>query len=125
MGGEPAAVVGLAEAGDPVGGGGEQDPPPSGGGHGEGRWPGGSCRCRVGGGDAVGDGVDDGLPQLAPVLFVGFAVGDDHPPVDAPGGFDLEKVLVGEERDEPLMLPVGEQVGSDVQGPSGGIERVA
>ena len=55
---------------------------------------------------------------------VGFAVGGDHALVDAPGRFDLDVLVVGEQRLEPLLLLVGEQVGAGVQGPAGPVERV-
>ncbi len=56
---------------------------------------------------------------------VGFAVGADHALVDPPGRLDLDVVLAVEQRGQALSLPVGEQVGSGVQGPPGAVERVA
>ena len=76
-------------------------------------------------GDAVADRLDQSAHQFAGSGPVGFAVGGDHALVDAPGGFDLD-VLVGlEQGREPVLLLVGEQVRAGVQGPPGGMERVA
>jgi len=36
--------------------------------------------------------------------------------VDAPGGFDLDVIVAGEQGSEPVLLPVGEEVGAGVQG---------
>ena len=40
--------------------------------------------------------------QLAALGSVGFAVGGDHPLVDAPGGFDLDVLVGGEQGVEPV-----------------------
>src|SRR5690554_2255127 len=80
------------------------------------------AQCRR---DAVADRLDQRCHQLAALRAVGLPVGADHALVDAPGGFDLDVLVGGEERFDPLALSVGEQVGSGVQGPSGAVERVA
>src|SRR5690606_4213334 len=51
--------------------------------------------------------------------------GGDHPLVDAPGHLDRDVLLNREERLQARLLLVGEQVGAGVQGPAGGVERVA
>lgn len=74
--------------------------------------------------DTAAEGLDARGREAPAAGPVGFAVGDDRALVaDATGGLDLD-VLVGvEERGQPL--PVGEEVGAGVQGPAGGVERVA
>ena len=62
--------------------------------------------------------------QLSAAGAVGFAVGGDHPLVDAPGRFDLDVVLAREQLFEAGLLLVGEQVSAGVQGPPGSVERV-
>ena len=52
------------------------------------------------------------------------AVGGDHPLEDAPGGFDLDVLGIGEQDHESFALPVSEQVLSGVQGPPGPVQRV-
>ena len=48
-------------------------------------------------GHAPADRVDQLGHELASLGAVGFAVGGDHPLVDAPGGLDLDVVVVGEQ----------------------------
>jgi hypothetical protein len=79
----------------------------------------GQC-CR----DSVADGLDQRRHQIAPVLAVGFAVGADHPLVDAPGRLDLDMLLDREQGRQPGALLVGEQVRAGVQGPPGPVQRV-
>ena len=55
---------------------------------------------------------------------VRFAVGGDHALVDAPGRFNFDVVVAGEQRVQSLCLLVGEEVGAGVQGPPGGVEGV-
>ena len=62
--------------------------------------------------------------KLATTSPVGFAVGGDHALVDAPGRFDLNVVVVGEQRLEPLLLLVGEELDAGVQGAAGPVERI-
>ena len=42
-----------------------------------------------------------------------------------PGCFDLDVLVALEQGREPVLLLVGEEVGSGVQGPTGGVEGVA
>ena len=44
--------------------------------------------------------------------------------VDAPGRFDLDVVVAGEQGGQPRPLFVGEQVGAGMQGPPGPVERI-
>jgi len=67
--------------------------------------------------------VDQLAHQVAAAASVGFSVGGDHALVDAPGRFDLDVPVGGEQGFESAALPVGEQIGSGVQGPPGGIQR--
>src|SRR5690606_3961822 len=53
-----------------------------------------------------------------------FTVGGDDPLVDAPGRFDLNMLLDGEEGFEPCVLFLGEEAGTGVQGAAGTVERV-
>jgi hypothetical protein len=68
--------------------------------------------------------IDQVHHQLAATDSVGLPVGGDHALVDAPGRFDLDVRVVGEQRLEPLLLFVGEQVGAGVQGAAGPVERI-
>ena len=77
-----------------------------------------------GGGDGVGERVDQRGHQLAAAPPVGFAVGADHALVDAPGDLDLDVIVAGEQGVEPLDLVVGEQPGAGVQHAPGGVERI-
>ena len=43
----------------------------------------------------------------------------------APGGLDLDVLVGGEQRGQPLLLPVGAQAGAGVQDASSAVERVA
>ena len=65
------------------------------------------------------------MHQLLALATVGFAVGGDHPLVDAPGRLNLDVLIEGEQVDEAVRLHVGEQPGAGVQGTPGGVERVA
>ncbi len=65
-------------------------------------------------GHTLADRLDELGHQLAALGPVGFAVGGDHPLVDAPGGLDLDMLVAGEERFEPLLLFVCEQIGAGV-----------
>jgi hypothetical protein len=58
----------------------------------------------------VADRADELLHQFAASFPVRFAVGGDHVLVDAPGRFDLDMLVVGEQRGQPLALLVGEKV---------------
>ena len=78
-----------------------------------------------GGGDGVGERVDQRRHQLAAAPAVGFAVGADHALVDVPGDLDFDVVVVGEQGVEPLDLVVGEQPGTGVQHAPGRVERIA
>src|SRR4051794_24379981 len=62
------------------------------------------------------------LPTSGPV---GLTVGGDHPLVDPPSRLDLRVLVDREQATQPLSLLAGEQVGAGVEGPAGGIERVA
>lgn len=76
------------------------------------------------GGDALADRGDQLGHQVLALRAVGFAVGGDHTLVDAPGRVDLD-VLVGREQGlQPVLLLLGEQVQTGVQGPPRSIERV-
>jgi len=75
--------------------------------------------------DAVADRLDQLLHRLLALGPVGFAVGGDHPLVDAPGRLYLDVLIDRELVGQPLLLLVGEQVRSGVQGPPRGVERVA
>ena len=55
-------------------------------------------------GDPVAERVDQLHHQLATTSSVGFTVGDDHALLDAPGRFDLDVVVVGEQLLEPFPL---------------------
>jgi hypothetical protein len=55
---------------------------------------------------------------------VGVSVGGDDALVDAPGGFDLDVRVVGEDGGEPLLLAVGKQLGPGAQEPADPVERV-
>ena len=74
---------------------------------------------------AVADRLDQLLHLPPPVGPVRFAVGRDHPLVDPPGRLDLQVLIVGEQVLQLVLLLVGEQVGAGVQGPAGGVVRVA
>ncbi len=56
---------------------------------------------------------------------VGFAVGSDHLLVDVPGGFDLDVVIVGEQRVEAGVLSLGQQADAGVDGPAGTEQRIS
>ena len=73
---------------------------------------------------SMAERVDDLDHQLAASDPVGLPVGGDHALVDAPGSFDLDVRVVGEQRLEPLLLFVGEQVGASVEGAAGPVERI-
>src|SRR5690606_6610592 len=75
-----------------------------------GQWP----------GDALAQAGDELGHDLAATSPVGVSVGSDHALVDAPGGFDLDVDIVGEQGGQPVVLSVGEQVGAGVQHPSRG-----
>ena len=75
-------------------------------------------------GDAVADRLDQALHQRSASGSVRFAVGGDHALVDAPGRFNFDVVVAGEQRVQSLCLLVGEEVGAGVQGPPGGVEGV-
>ena len=49
----------------------------------------------------------------------------DHPLVDAPGALNFHVLLDREQRGEAVLLPVGEQVRSGVQGPASRVEGIA
>ena len=74
--------------------------------------------------DAAAERVDEVAHQPLALGPVGLAVRADHALVNAPGGLDLDVLVDGEQRGQPLLLPVGEQVGAGVQGPPGAVERV-
>ena len=59
---------------------------------------------------------------MTPVLV---AVGTNHALIDAPGRLDLDVFVCCEQGGEPGSLLLGEQPDTGVQGPSGGVERVA
>lgn len=77
-----------------------------------------------GGGNAFFEGVEDGGHCLLTLGGVGVAVRRDHPLQDAPGGLDLDVVLVGEQYAEAFSSPVGEEVLTGVQGLAGPAQRV-
>jgi hypothetical protein len=54
--------------------------------------------------------ADNMLHQFAASFPGRSAVGRDHVLVDAPGRFDLDMLVVGEQRGQRLALLVGEQV---------------
>jgi hypothetical protein len=64
--------------------------------------------------DAAADRGDQFLHELAPGASVRFAVGGDHPLVDAPGRFDLRVLVRGEQFAQALSLLVSEQAGTGV-----------
>ena len=70
---------------------------------------------------ASGDELDHQRASVCPLFG---PVGGDHALVDAPGRFDLDVTVVGEEPVEAVDLAVGEQAAAGVQGPSGLVERV-
>ena len=70
----------------------------------------------------MADGPDQAGHHRSAGGPVGVAVGGDHALVDAPGHLDLDVVLDREQRMDPLLLLVGEQVGAGVQGAPGGVE---
>ena len=74
--------------------------------------------------DAGADRADQRDHQLSALAAVFVAVGGDHPLVDAPGGFDLDMIIAREQGSEPVLLPVGEEVGAGVQGAARRVERV-
>jgi hypothetical protein len=74
--------------------------------------------------NAAADRGDELDHECAAAGAVGFAVGGDHPLVDAPGGFDLDVVVGGEQRLQALVLCAGEEVGAGVQGAPGPVQRV-
>jgi hypothetical protein len=75
-------------------------------------------------GDAGAERLDQLDHQLAARGWVGVPVGGDHPPVDAPGGLDVDVLIDGEQGGESGGLFVCEQVGTGVQGSPGTVERV-
>jgi hypothetical protein len=76
------------------------------------------------GGDAAGDGIDDGCHQLLRRLPIGFAVGGDHALVDAPGRLDLDVLGDREQCLETGLLPVSEQLRAGVEDAAGLVERI-
>jgi hypothetical protein len=72
----------------------------------------------------VAEGGNEGGHDLAPPGAVGFTVGGDHSLVDAPGGFDFDVSIGGEQLLEPSALLVGEEVRAGVQGAPGPVERI-
>ena len=70
------------------------------------------------------EGVDDLVQRGLAGGSVGVAVGGDDALVDAPGGLDLDVVLVGEDGGEPVVLSVGEQLCPGAQDPADAVERV-
>ena len=105
--GGPVGRAGALEVGQDVGGALLQGPA-----------KGGDLAQR--GWDAMAEGLDEfGHHRLAPSA-VRFTVGGDRGLVDAPGDLDLHVGVVREQRFDPLVLSVGEQVGPGVQGPRPG-----
>jgi len=78
-----------------------------------------SAELGQGSGYALGERCDHRGQSCFPVCAVGVAVGGDQALVDAPGRFDFDVIIGGEQVFQALLLPVGEQVGSGVQGPPG------
>ncbi len=74
--------------------------------------------------NALFDGHDELRHQRPASGAVGFAVGGDHALVDALGGLDLDVLVGGEQGCQPVLLLVGEQVRTGVQGPPCAVERV-
>lgn len=71
------------------------------------------------GGDAGGDRLDHAGHEVTTKSGVGAAVGLDEALVDAPGGFDLDMVITGEQVFESGGLFVGEQISPRRVGPGG------
>lgn len=62
------------------------------------------------GGDAGGDHLNHAGHEVTTKSRVGAAVGLDKALVDAPGGFDLDMIIIGEQVFESGSLFVGEQI---------------
>ena len=62
------------------------------------------------GGDAGGDHLNHAGHEVTTESRVGAAVGLDKALVDAPGGFDLDMIIIGEQVFESGSLFVGEQI---------------
>ena len=74
--------------------------------------------------DALAHGLvdrDHGCPAGASVRG---AVGGHHPLIDAPGGFDLDVVVAGDQDHETFPLPIGDQGFTGVQGPPRPVQRI-
>ena len=67
-------------------------------------------------GHAATDRLDEVDHEFVTAATVLVAVGGDHSLVDAPGGFDLDMLLVSEQGGESFDLLVSEQVGPGRQG---------
>jgi len=74
--------------------------------------------------DTASERGDHGGQLCSTLAPVGVAVGADQLLVDAPGRFDFDVVFDREQRRESLLLPVGEQVGADVQHPASQVQRI-
>ena len=61
-----------------------------------------------------GQRVDFGLHQGLTADFVGIAVGINDVLVDAPGDFECDVAIAGEQVEDPVLLAWGEQAGSGV-----------
>ena len=61
-----------------------------------------------------GQRVDFGLHQGLAADFVGIAVGINDVLVDAPGDFECDVAIAGEQVEDPVLLAWGEQAGSGV-----------
>jgi hypothetical protein len=72
----------------------------------------------------LADRIDERDHQLAALGPVGFAISGDHALVDPPGRLDLDVVVGLEQSVQSFALPVSEQVGAGVQGPTCAVERV-
>ncbi len=77
-----------------------------------------------GGGDAGADRVDHSLHHLLAALLVGFPIGGDDALVDAPGRFDLDVLVAGEQCCQACALLVGEEIIPGVQGAARTVEGV-
>ena len=62
----------------------------------------------------VAETVYFGLHQGLTADFIGIAVGVDNTLVDAPGDFEGDVAIAGEQVEDPVLLARGEQAGSGV-----------
>ena len=62
----------------------------------------------------VAETVYFGLHQGLTTDFIGIAIGVDNALVDAPGDFEGDVAIAGEQVEDPVLLAWGEQAGSGV-----------